>query len=181
MYAGIDYSISCPAITVGSTDNFEDCKTFYYIKMKKFEGHFGKNIYGMRELPYEHQMERINNILQWSMAILEKFNVSEVCLEGYSFSSNGRAFDIGENTGILKHALWKANIRCFVPPPTTVKKYFTGKGNAKKDVMHDSFVEKTCIDLTTVLPCKNDKNPISDIVDSYAMLCYGIDNHFNNK
>ena len=56
-----------------------------------------------------------------------------------------------------------------VVPPTTIKKFATGKGNADKTMMHKSFIEETGIDLkTTITPDKKEvDNPVSDIVDSY--------------
>lgn len=175
MYAGIDYSLTCPAITVSKSKNFKDCKTFYYTDKKKVVGKFKNEIYGIQHVPYESQMERIDNISKWAMSIINKFNVKYACVEDYSFGSKGRVFHLAENTGLLKWNLWKANIKVITPKPTEVKKYFTGKGNANKDAMYESFLIKTSVDLTLILDQKPDSNPISDIVDSYAMLCYMID------
>ena len=56
-----------------------------------------------------------------------------------------------------------------VIPPTTIKKFATGKGNADKTMMHNSFKEDTGIDLKTIVtPDKGMvDNPVSDIVDSF--------------
>jgi len=174
--AGIDFSMSSPAITVGKSLNYtQDCKSFYYTDKKSLEGKFGTNIYGMMTLPYEHQMERFHNITEWALSILKQFKVVDVCLEGYSMGSKGTVFNIGENTGILKHTMWINNISFITPAPTQVKKYFTGKGNANKEVMYDSFYDQTNVDLLSIFnKTSKTSNPISDIVDSYAMLSYGI-------
>lgn len=179
MYCGIDYSMTSPSLTVGPSKDFSKCKSFFYTTKKKHEGKFGTNIYGMMAPPYEHEMERFHNISEWAMAILTKFNVTEVCIEGYSMgSSNGRVFNIAENTGLIKWKMWNSGIKYHSAPPTTVKKYFTGKGNAKKDFMHLCFLERTGVNIADIFGQKEDSNPVSDIVDSHAMLCYGIDNHF---
>lgn len=177
MYAGIDYSLSCPAITIGPSKDFGKCKSFYYTNKKKLEGKFDHGIFGMLALPYEHEMERIENISEWAMSILKKFKVSDACIEDYSFGSKGRVFHIAENAGLLKWKMWKAGIKYNSVPPTSAKKYFTGKGNSGKDVMHQSFVKETGVDISFIFGLKEDSNPVSDIVDSYAMLCYGIDNY----
>ena len=56
-------------------------------------------------------------------------------------------------------------------PPTVIKKFATGKGNANKEQMYDAFVGEllTPTDLKERLTPKAKKviNPISDIVDSY--------------
>jgi Holliday junction resolvasome RuvABC endonuclease subunit len=175
MYAGIDYSLTCPAITIGNSKDFKKCKTFFYSDQKTMNKKFGDNIYGMMHVSYSNEMERIENISEWAMTILKKFKVTYVCLEDYSYGSKGRVFHLAENTGLLKYKMWKEKIPFIVAAPTQIKKYFTTKGNANKILMHDSFVAKTGIDLSTVINKKPDANPISDIVDSYAMLCYGID------
>lgn len=176
MIAGIDYSMSSPAITVGPSTNFSKCKSFFYTDKKKLEGKFGSNVYGMLKHPYEHEMERFDLISEWAMTILKKFNVQEVCLEGYAMGASGRVFHIAENTGLLKYKLWSNGIKYSTPAPTSVKKLFSGKGNSNKELMHEAFVKRTSVDLTDIMEVSADKNPISDIVDSYAMLCYGLDN-----
>lgn len=178
LYAGIDYSMSTPAITVGPSSDFSKCKSFFYTKVKKFDGAFAHNIYGMMNMPYESEMERFNNLAEWAVAILKKFNVKEVCIEGYSMGSKGAVFNIGENTGILKYHLWKNGIKYYTVAPTQAKKHFTGKGNSNKEAMHDSFVERTGVSVAEVLNGKEKDSPVSDVVDSFAMLCFGIDNHF---
>ncbi len=82
MYAGIDYSMSSPSITIGNSTDFSKSKSFFYTTKKKNEGKFGTNIYGMMAPPYEHEMERFHNISEWAMTILKKFNVTEACIEG---------------------------------------------------------------------------------------------------
>jgi hypothetical protein len=103
-------------------------------------------------------------------------------MEGYSMGSKGQVYNIGENGGLLKHKLWKSNISFINPPPTTVKKFFSGKGNAKKDFMFHALVEREpeCSILPALLECKIDSSPLSDVVDSYAMLDYLL-NNMNSK
>lgn len=59
-----------------------------------------------------------------------------VVLEGYSYGSKGRAvFDIGELGGVVRHELYTSGYRFVVVPPSTLKKFATGKGNIGKDAM----------------------------------------------
>lgn len=176
--AGIDYSLSCPSITVGPNKDFRKLKTFYYTKDKKKEGKFSDNIFGMMIGQYSSEEERYDLISEWAMTVLIKFKVTHVCLEGYSMGSKGRVFNIAENAGLLKHKMWKAGIQFESPAPTSVKKYFTGKGNSNKIQMHEAFEDKTKIDISAIFNAKKDSNPVSDIVDSYAMFCYGYDELF---
>lgn len=57
-----------------------------------------------------------------------------VAIEGYSFGSKGRAVvSIGELGGVVRLALAEAGVAFVDVPPSTLKKYATGKGNAGKD------------------------------------------------
>jgi Holliday junction resolvasome RuvABC endonuclease subunit len=88
-------------------------------------------------------------------------------------SSAGRVFNIAENIGLLKHKMWKAGITFITPAPTQVKKHFTGKGNARKELMYQTLTEQQPdVKLTDLLKCKEGDSPISDIVDSYAMVSF---------
>lgn len=173
--AGIDYSMSCPAIAIHPNKpikNFNDVRVFFYTKENKYNSSFGKNIHGMMHLDYESEMERFDNISEWALAILQKFNIKKVAIEGYSMGSKGVVFNIGENTGILKHKLWQNGIEFLTPAPTTVKKHFTGKGNAKKDAMLEMFQKRFDVDLKMILNYKRKsiESPIGDVVDSVAVV-----------
>ncbi|MDX1532779.1 MAG: crossover junction endodeoxyribonuclease RuvC [Nitrosopumilaceae archaeon] len=182
MVAGIDYSMSCPAICIHPIKpivNFNDCKVFFYTKETKYKSTFNKNILGIGHIPYESELERFDNISEWALAILQKYNVKQVAIEGYSMGSKGAVFNIGENTGILKHKLWQNDIEFITPAPTTVKKHFSGKGNAKKEAMLDAFDNRFDLDLRTILNYtrKNIESPIGDVVDSVAVVDYLISNY----
>ena len=63
-------------------------------------------------------------------------------IEDYSFGSKGRVFNLAENCGLLKYMLFKKGYRFFTVPPTVVKKFATGKGNANKEAMVKAAQEK---------------------------------------
>lgn len=174
--AGIDYSMSCPSITVGSCKDFSKCHSFFYYVKKKYEGIHNGNILGTMIKPYESAIERYENIALWALAILKAAKVTHVILEGFSMGSKGQVFNIAENTGILKYVLYKNGIEVITPSPSQIKKYFTGLGNAKKDKMYETFLKQTGVDVATIMSANLATNPVSDIVDSYAMMCYGLDN-----
>lgn len=57
-----------------------------------------------------------------------------IAIEGYSFGSQGRAvFQIGELGGVLRRLFFVLKIPCLEIPPAVLKKFATGKGNARKD------------------------------------------------
>lgn len=185
MYAGIDYSMSCPSIFIGSRKDFKDGKSFFFYnpKSKKdlMKGVYNGNIYGLDQdkASWKNDMERFDLISDWAVAILKNFKVDGVCLEGYAMGAKGRVFNIAENTGILKYKIYRElNIIPDIPAPTTIKKWYTGKGNAKKEDMYAKFIEANNIDLEKSLNRKSKDSPISDIVDAYAMYLYGLENHY---
>ena len=179
--AGIDYSLTSPAICIAEVrDNkikFEDCR-FHYIKQKKNQNSVG--VFNGYDYPkYSDEMERYENLAEWAIERIRWYNgrVKCVYLEDYAFAATGRVFTIGENTGILKHRLKKNNFKFKTIPPTVIKKHASGKGNANKELMYETFLKETKIDLQSQLTPKSTKiiNPVSDIIDSYYIAKCGIE------
>jgi len=66
--------------------------------------------------------------------LIGKHSPSVVVIEGYSFGSKGAAVvNIGELGGVIRCHLWEARMPYVEIPPSCLKKYATGKGNASKD------------------------------------------------
>lgn len=177
MIAGIDYSMTSPAICIYDERKGPPCKSnllfFFLNDKKKYDKSFGI-ITGMKMPYYETQMERFDLVSEWAMTIMDRFKPSKVFIEGYSMGSKGRVFHIAENGGILKHKLWKAGYDVSDDlPPTSVKKLFAGKGNAKKEEMHDAMVEQLGINVAEALDGNASTSPVNDVVDAFAMVKYG--------
>lgn len=174
---GIDLSITCPAITVhcGADWDWKNCKFYYYTSNKKsifassqFKGQYYAN--------WQIDMERYENISEYILRIAVEYTPTLINLEGYSFGSKGQVYNIGENAGILKWKLTHNKYKYLITPPTVIKKFATGKGNANKSSMYNSFVVDTQINLCDTLSVKSpDKSPCSDIVDSYFICKYAHD------
>ena len=109
------------------------------------------------------------------MDVIKSYDVNAVILEDYAYAATGRVFNIGENTGILKYRLLHKDIPFYEVPPTVIKKYATGKGNAKKEMMLSNFITTTGVNIHDVMNYAGD-NPISDIVDSFFICEYAINN-----
>jgi crossover junction endodeoxyribonuclease RuvC len=63
-------------------------------------------------------------------------DTSLVVIEGPAFGAKGRAvFDIAGMRGVITHSLWMDGMPYVEVPPSVLKKYVTGKGNANKDAM----------------------------------------------
>lgn len=95
-------------------------------------------------------------------------------IEDYSMGSKGRVFHIAENCGILKHELYVNELPFDTVPPTTLKKFASGKGNASKEMMYESFLRETNIDIKNHInpKLKESDNPVSDVIDSFYLAKY---------
>jgi len=171
--AGIDYSLTCPAICVFASIDDEDafshrgCSFYFLTETKRHAKTYRSNIFGQGFIDWDTQEQRYESIADWAEE--KTLACDQIALEGYAFNATGRVFQIAENTGVLKYKLWKAGKPLEIVPPTTVKKLATGKGNASKDDMYAAFVQETGMDIKREMT-PNKKaigSPVGDIVDSY--------------
>jgi len=178
--AGIDYSLTSPAICVykeedGGYFDFDRCMLYYLSNNKRQQQlASGCGLSNLIAEPYpewETEEERHDALSSWVISLIQE--CSEVFIEGYAFATSAQAGvrSIAENTGLLKHKMWKRKMVFKAYPPTVIKKFATGKGNANKEQMYEAFVDEllTPTDLKERLTPKAKKviNPISDIVDAY--------------
>ena len=178
--AGIDYSLSSPAICIhqsNTTFSVNNCSFNFLTDKAKCLGTFNPNSLGLPFATWNNDQERYNAIATWAETTCKLHSVEHVFIEGYSYGSTGRVFHIAENVGILKHVLWKASIPFAVIAPTVIKKLATGKGNADKQKMDVAFVNETGYNMKTLLGLTDKQwNPSSDIIDSYYICKYGFEN-----
>lgn len=180
LIAGIDYSLCGPSICMynGDSKNFkyENCTFYFLTNTKKFATYFGTNIIGENFDEFNHEVERYQTIADWAMDCL--IGCDQVALEGYAYAAtSNRVFQIAENTGLLKYKLFQNSIPVTIVPPTEVKKFATGKGNADKNSVYAFFEVETHAGLVSLFyPAikapKEIKSPISDIADSYFICKY---------
>jgi crossover junction endodeoxyribonuclease RuvC len=105
--------------------------------------------------------ERINQIVTEVMRVVDAD--CRVFIEGHSFGSfGGQMRDRAELAGVVKQQLWLSNIPFSLVPPTVLKKYVTGKGNAEKPLMLHMIIKKTGVE------CEND-----DQADALALADFG--------
>ena len=182
--AGIDYSLTSPAICVWrETDdnrqfNFDMCDVYYLETSQRLKRaqHEVLNLHAGTYPEWETEEQRHDLLSDWAMSII---GGCQVFIEGYAFATSGKSYvrSVAENSGLLKHKMYKAKQAFTSIPPSVIKKYATGKGNANKDLMYDAFSEEsnTPSDLQKTLRPKSNKltNPTTDIVDSYWICKYG--------
>jgi len=166
----VDYSMSSPAIavcTAGSLEVLNFHEHFIFHSLCSYRLANQKNIFFTMHQKFESDIRRFDYISEWAIEALQ--GVDQVLMEGYSMGSKGLVYNIGENTGLLKHKLlFKLGKEPVIIPPTVIKKSATGKGNADKSQMHKAFVERTGVDLRQMIqPKRLLGSPTTDIVDAF--------------
>ncbi len=184
-HCGIDYSLTSPAICSyegGDKECFSSykilCLTNNKKGMKSIEALGLRNIEVVWNPIIENQQERYEFIANHFINFIKENSVKLTYLEDYAFASTGRVFHIGENAGLLKYKLWKEGVDTILVPPTVLKKFATTKGNANKNKMYESFLQKTGTDFR-VEEGKDVGNPHSDIVDAFFLCMMGTKNNLN--
>ena len=172
--AGVDYSLTSPAICVhhGAEWKYENCQFHFFRKKKQTDG--GEFV-GYDYPEWVNDQDRYEKLSAWSLDVMFFNDVSKAYIEGYAFGAVGRVFNIAENGGYLKQRLWLCGIPFEVPAPTVIKKFGSGKGNASKELMYESFIAETGVDIRARLDIMSPKNwnPISDIIDAYYIAKFG--------
>lgn len=172
---GIDYSMSSPCLCMhplveSKHFSFDNCKIIFLAQtLKHIDTFCGDVCKGIEYPQYTTDIQRYKKLSDIMLKNIIKNRVRFVCLEGYSFGSKGKVFEIGENTGILKLGLEMTKIKYEILAPTVVKKYATTKGNADKEKMYEAFLNETKRDIQQEISPKSKKisSPVSDIVDAY--------------
>lgn len=199
---GIDYSITSPAATFINTEMvglmgytthipYDCCHSIYVTDRTSCLGTKSVIGYlqGLKYPEWENQQERFDNLSDIFMEYITNYasgNKIHVFLEGYSYGSKGKVFHIAENTGILKHKLYMNGIGFTEVPPSNIKKWATGKGNANKELMEKHFNEqhtKFKAPLRELIGMGKVKSssPISDIIDSYYIVDYAYNHLYVEK
>jgi Holliday junction resolvasome RuvABC endonuclease subunit len=112
--------------------------------------------------------ERLEHIWWHVHSALVEREITDVIIEGYAFAANARHHRIGEGGGAVRIAAVQAGaVAIWEVPPTSLKKWFTGKGAASKDDMMSEAARR----LGAPLPCH-------DIADAYALWLAGHDEEF---
>lgn len=210
---GIDFSINSPSMTWCRDDgeyNFvsffnDEGKDWRKSKSKTFKYHnilYENNLVEM--IPYtrvsvskeyrQEQKDKMNDAIKLSFLIINKINsIIDKCndeiiigLEGFSFNSKGASYiDLIMYNCFLRQKIVEifGSESLVIISPSEGKKFFSGKGNANKEKMIESFISnfvgdekikstelwKYCSE--NELDYKNIK-PIDDLVDSYSIMLF---------
>jgi hypothetical protein len=183
MVVGIDYSMSSPAMCLLADDKtFANSHHYFLTDRKTVANSTIDHIHCELHKPYAKngpgEIGRFTNIANYFIDVLkdlERGKTIRVFIEDYSMGSKGRVFNIAENTAILKYRLNESAIGFITIPPTVIKKFAAGKGNADKEMMYKAFLDRNNPDIKRYYAKSEAKvsSPVSDLVDAYFIALLG--------
>lgn len=108
--------------------------------------------------------------------IVDDYNVDKVCIEELSYGSMGNnTRDLGGLFYIVMvHLTVEHNTDVQVVNPKTLKKWATGRGNAKKEEMIDAVPQEIKNIFGDNLGCKKTTG-LDDMCDAYHLAGYGLE------
>jgi crossover junction endodeoxyribonuclease RuvC len=119
LFVGLDPSINATGVII-----LDDCENI--IEQKTFSVKDKDKLFERSLIKYEEEIDFIAKII----------NLGSVYIEGPSYQSAGQAIlQMGALHFITRVYLYRANVNYKVIAPGTLKKFVTGKGNSKKDLM----------------------------------------------
>lgn len=119
MFVGLDPSINATGVVI-----LDDCANI--IQQRTFSIKNSDGLFEQSLMDYEKEIKFIPNIV----------NLGSVYIEGPAYQSAGQAIlQMGAIHFFTRLYLFKKNVNYKVIAPGTLKKFVTGKGNSKKDLM----------------------------------------------
>ncbi|MDN5324059.1 MAG: crossover junction endodeoxyribonuclease RuvC [Clostridia bacterium] len=91
--------------------------------------------YHHRFEPKSIGIERLIEIEEYVTDLIETNLLDLVVIEGYAFARANQAHQMGEIGGVIRRRLHKLRIPWIEIAPNQVKKFASGKGNCKKDLI----------------------------------------------
>ena len=115
---------------------------------------------------YAHRIARLRDLrgrlLESLQTLTDKHGPGDAFVEGYSFGARNEREKLGEWGGVLRVALLELGWDIVEVPPSTLKKFVTGKGHTEKDGMRMEVLKRWGYESTDNNDC-----------DAYALLRIG--------
>jgi crossover junction endodeoxyribonuclease RuvC len=124
---GVDPSFSGSGITVIQDNNYE----YFLIKAEK---------QSRSSIDITHRIMKIKKEIK---LIINKYRPTYISMEGPSYASQSSSVvQMGALNHMLRELFIEENIKFVIAPPTVIKKYATGKGNADKLMMIEEAAKR---------------------------------------
>lgn len=97
----------------------------------------GKQVKHAEEIEFKKAtgFDRICSIAIRIMELRNQFNPDFAVIEGYGFGNAHTLATLVEIGTVVRYFLWQENYPYLLVPPNSLKKFATGSGNAKKEMM----------------------------------------------
>lgn len=131
MFTGLDISLS----GTGLANIGEDGKITY-------------ELYGTAKKDFKNRWERIQSIIEYIMKFIENKQTKYVLIEEYMIVPGNilTTIQLVELGAAIRHELYKKGIPFITVMPQMLKKYATGNGNSKKNVVIKELYKNYNID-----------------------------------
>lgn len=106
---------------------------------------------------------RLQSIATSVRSLIEEWKPEKVVIEGYAYGNPHTLVILVEIGTLIRQVMYQQGVDWYTVPPTTVKKFVTGSGSAKKGDMAKSVKEKWGF-----------VNACDDVVDAYALARIGL-------
>jgi len=173
---GIDYSMSSPGLVKCELDdNLDIIRSDYagyssVLKTSKLDS----NITHFKKEMFNNNLDRFLKLSQLSIDFINSWGTPDyVAIEDYAMGSNsGMNFTIGEATMAMKTLVYNSGSKFRLYSPSAIKKFATGKGNAKKFDMKDAYdkLDHQSVGYFDLSHLPENKNPSEDIIDAYWIM-----------
>lgn len=191
LYVGVDQSTNSSGVCIRVVENaVETYKHFYIIKSEKLtkkEREFNESLMtfdyllydkhdsGKGVSVYDAERAKTHNFVQIKLVVRDLLSEYEkryptakvvICQEGISYGSKktSAVMDLAGLNYLLRLNYYQTDYDWYIAPPSEIKKFGTGKGNANKDLIVAKFLE--------VCPEMEAGPKIDDIADAYFMSKY---------
>jgi len=120
----------------------------------------------IKSKPQENETQRIVTLGGTILQGTQKFLPGLTVIEGPAFGMKNTncIWQLGELAGVVKQYLYLYEFKFVIIPPTQLKKFITGKGNAKKDQMMLAVYKKYGVEFADDHQC-----------DAYALARMGVE------
>jgi crossover junction endodeoxyribonuclease RuvC len=95
---------------------------------------------------YDRGEARLSWITSAVQHLAKVYGTHVAVLEGYAFGRTNQAHQMGELGGVVRLALYQSNVPMAVVPPSSMKKFATGKGNAGKEEVTAAAIRRLGFD-----------------------------------
>lgn len=172
---GIDMSINSPAVVYFELDDDLEVTKKEYLTFSKTKKNLTNDILLCRNNDFDNEYDKYMYVRDNIKEFLQDKKIDYAALEGYSYNSSGKVFNIAEITCLVKIYLYEERRIPFrIYEPTSIKMFFALDGRADKismEKVYDKIDVNDRFDLSFLPKVyetdSNGGNPADNIIDAY--------------